>query len=197
MFLCTRWKKLHACKFNSRCHFVHVHGPWGDQLDELYQSIQSPQIDDDNFDSKVQFLTRVENGLILYTAAYNEYVDNPTSPMTRDVMYSEGGPSKVSNSGVSWYKSQEEAKNALQKVFIVSKWAAKNGIKPYRFENSPTNTNKRKGRTVYQDVLHELSANASSKRRRESERVEQVSDFGVEFRQLHRRSSWSHPGDDE
>lgn len=170
-----------------------MHGPWGEQLDELYKSIGAPQVDDDKFDHKVKFLSRNENGLQLYTAAYDSFLDNPTSESTREIMYSEGGPAKVSKSGgISWYLTKKEAKKALRKVYIVSKWAANNGIRPYRFQTTPT-LKKRKGFPYHRDDESELGKNSTCKRRRESDRVEQVSDFGVHFQQPLRTYSWSHP----
>ena len=138
---CRDWEKKHRCRRDTRtCKFIHLHRPWGPRLSELLKSSMGYPLPD--FDpNDIHLLERPDpSGRLWWTAGYSNAT--PYYPGGRDtfnqfVYYSEGGQTaRISEQGISWYPSCQDAKAALYNVMVASVWAYEHGITPPEWRTS-------------------------------------------------------------
>lgn len=122
---CRFWSRNMHCHNGMKCRFVHKHGPWGEKLDLIWEDIkeQALAFDMSEFKKFVYYKAVTVNGFVWHTAGFAN-ISSTSKPFPGTVVYSEGGNSKISEQGISWYQVQEVAYNALKKAVLVSMWAA-------------------------------------------------------------------------
>lgn len=117
------------------CNLFHVQPLWGTKFEEYYTQIpkDSRTLPKDFLDNmKEQSQPDLVDGEHWWaTVGYKK-----ESPRKK-VVYAEASHSNRSKSGVSWFASREEAKDALAKAVILSHWAEQNGICPLIESTSP------------------------------------------------------------
>lgn len=120
--LCRDWESQHRCKYGKKCHYIHRHGPWGESLESIWSEMENRSFpaDPNKFRTEAQYRCVVVGTKQWWTAGHRRlsYKDS------KNVYYAEGGPARISSQGISWYTNKTDAYAALEKVAMVSAWAA-------------------------------------------------------------------------
>jgi hypothetical protein len=114
------------------CKFIHIHKPWGDMLEELWERCEGSKNMSHDFCAHVSkhasvLCQRDSSDCACYTVKFSTLKDRDCR---RDLIFAEGGESQVSSQGVHWYKSRSEALQALEKTVYVTLWAVEHGYRP-------------------------------------------------------------------
>jgi Zinc finger C-x8-C-x5-C-x3-H type (and similar) len=128
--LCRFFRDKGGCKRGEDCNYVHVHGPFGVDLQEKWDELgsQSLPMSPSHFQDNLHVRDREDSaGRLWYTAGFSTAVGKYA--FAQDVLYAEGGNSVQNEQGVHWYATIEEAIEALQRVCTFSAWANAQGAR--------------------------------------------------------------------
>ena len=130
---CWHWERRQSCPHdvNNNCQFIHRQRAWGPILESIWLQMHGHKLPMSPFELSRGVLTKrcVVRGKEWWTAGYQQLNRHSKG---QKVLYAEGrGPSseaRVSSQGISWYPSSEDACAALERVIIVSSFAAERRI---------------------------------------------------------------------
>ncbi|GKY90706.1 hypothetical protein MPSEU_000044000 [Mayamaea pseudoterrestris] len=125
-----------GCQFRhsaSGCSFIHVHRPWGSRLEMLWEQIGGSNALTAVFRQQIAeqtFIYKVwdTEGTHWYTAKYSCLL--AAKRTWQDVIFVEGGSCFQDRASLHWYKSESEARSALERAALVTFWAIQNNFYP-------------------------------------------------------------------
>jgi hypothetical protein len=151
-FLCPSFTKYHRCSDGRFCSLIHRHGPWRDLVDHIWIDmndhdhsfplnweefkdralVQEVQVGD-----RAWFAAGFAHCFGHHPAVYNRPSVSRGRYKIVNVFYADGGNCETSPQGIAWYRSEEEALTALQKVVTISLWAMAQAKCPSDFAAPP------------------------------------------------------------
>ncbi|GKY91678.1 hypothetical protein MPSEU_000139600 [Mayamaea pseudoterrestris] len=133
---CPDYESRQCCAQKDKCHFIHLQYPWGHAAIEQYWPRCSQRLpsylSQRKYNERVLCLSTFCDDDWWYTARYSSDSLDPADEGKMIVLAEGGRTACRSEQGIYWYPWERDAKEALERVVILTYWASQHSIQANR-----------------------------------------------------------------